>query len=107
VTQAPAFTSPAHAAALARASLRYLAAADPAQLTTAEQAACLHDLERITAVTTAARANVLCGFTTRHGYTEDADYSPAPGSSTRPASPKAPRPGTPRGPAGPAPTPGS
>jgi hypothetical protein len=76
VTQAPAFTSPAHAAALARASLRYLAAADPAQLTTAEQAACLHDLERITAVTTAARANVLCGFTTRHGYTEDADYSP-------------------------------
>jgi hypothetical protein len=63
VTQAPAFTSPAQAAALARASLRYLAAADPAQMSTEAQAACLHDLERITAVTTAARANVLGGFT--------------------------------------------
>jgi hypothetical protein len=76
MTQAPAFSSPAHAADLARASLRYLAAADPAQLTAAEQAACLHDLEQITAVTAAARASVLGGFTTSRGYTEDADYSP-------------------------------
>jgi hypothetical protein len=76
MTQAPAFSSAAEAAALARAGLRYLAAADPAQLTTAEQAACLHDLERITAVTTAARARVLGGFTASRGYTEDADYSP-------------------------------
>jgi hypothetical protein len=76
VTQTPVFSSAAQAAALARAGLRYLAAADPAQLTTAEQAACLHDLEQITAVTTAARASVLGGFTTSRGYTDDADYSP-------------------------------
>jgi Domain of unknown function (DUF222) len=76
MTHAPAFSSAAEAAALARAGLRYLAAADPAQLTASEQAECLHDLERITAVTTAARANVLGGFTTGRGYTDDADYSP-------------------------------
>src|ERR1035438_6636873 len=73
---APVFSSAAEAADLARAGLRYLAAADPAQLTTSEQAECLHDLERITAVTTAARANVLGGFTAGQGYCEDADYSP-------------------------------
>src|ERR1019366_2305816 len=56
--------------------LRYLAAADPTQLTASEQAECLHDLERITAVTTAARASVLGGFTAGKGYCEDADYSP-------------------------------
>ncbi|MGD0062379.1 MAG: DUF222 domain-containing protein [Streptosporangiaceae bacterium] len=72
----PAFSNTAEAADLARASLRYLAAADPTQLTTAEQAQCLHDLEQIAAVTTAARASVLGGFTASHGYTEDADYSP-------------------------------
>src|ERR1017187_1330518 len=76
MTHAPAFSSAAEAADLARAGLRYLAAADPAQLTASEQAECLHDLERITAVTTAARANVLGGFTAGHGYTDDADYSP-------------------------------
>ncbi|MGD0605252.1 MAG: hypothetical protein ABSA53_16835, partial [Streptosporangiaceae bacterium] len=76
MTQAPAFSSVSEAAALARAGLRYLAAADPAQLTAAEQAECLHDLERITAVTTAARARVLGGFTASRGYTDDADYSP-------------------------------
>jgi hypothetical protein len=76
MTPAPVFSSAAEAAGLARAGLRYLAAADPAQLTAAEQAACLHDLEQITAVTTAARASVLGGFTAARGYTEDADYSP-------------------------------
>ncbi len=59
-----------------RAGLRYLAAADPTQLTAAEQAECLHSLERITAVTTAARANVLGGFTAGKGYCDDAAYSP-------------------------------
>src|ERR1035441_2926704 len=44
-----------------RAGLRYLAAADPTQLT---------------AVTTAARANVLGGFTAGKGYCDDAAYSP-------------------------------
>jgi len=76
MTQTPVFSSAAEAADLARAGLRYLAAADPTQLTASEQAECLHDLERITAVTTAARANVLGGFTAGQGYCEDADYSP-------------------------------
>ena len=76
MTPAPVFSSAAEAAELARAGLRYLAAADPTGLTAAEQAQCLHDLERITAVTTAARASVLGGFTAGRGYTEDADYSP-------------------------------
>jgi hypothetical protein len=76
MTQTPVFSSAAEAADLARAGLRYLAAADPTQLTASEQAECLHDLERITAVTTAARASVLGGFTAGQGYCEDADYSP-------------------------------
>src|ERR1039458_8576099 len=76
MTQTPVFSSAAEAADLARAGLRYLAAADPTQLTASEQAECLHDLERITAVTTAARASVLGGFTAGKGYCEDADYSP-------------------------------
>ncbi len=72
----PAITSPAHAAALARAGLRYLAAADPAQMSIQTQAECLRDLEQITAITTAARTTVLGGFTAARGHTEDADYSP-------------------------------
>src|ERR1017187_5479249 len=76
MTQTPVFSSAAEAADLARAGLRYLAAADPTQLTASEQAECLHDLERITAVTTAARANVLGGFTAGKGYCDDAAYSP-------------------------------
>src|ERR1039458_6297199 len=76
MTPTPVFSSAAEAADLARAGLRYLAAADPTQLTASEQAECLHDLERITAVTTAARASVLGGFTAGKGYCEDADYSP-------------------------------
>jgi hypothetical protein len=76
MTLTPVFSSAAEAAELARAGLRYLAAADPTQLTAAEQAECLHDLERITAVTTAARANVLGGFTAGKGYCDDGAYSP-------------------------------
>jgi hypothetical protein len=38
MTQAPVFSSAAEAADLARAGLRYLAAADPTGLTAAEQA---------------------------------------------------------------------
>ena len=76
MTPTPVFSSAAEAADLARAGLRYLAAADPTQLTASEQAECLHDLERITAVTTAARANVLGGFTAGKGYCDDAAYSP-------------------------------
>ena len=49
----------ADAAAMARAALGWLAAADVASLTTAEQADCLRALERIRSVHTAAQARVL------------------------------------------------
>jgi len=76
MTATPVFASAAEAADLARAGLRYLAAADPAQLSAAEQAECLRDLERITAVTTAARARILGGFTAGQGYCDDGACSP-------------------------------
>ncbi|MGD0065799.1 MAG: DUF222 domain-containing protein [Streptosporangiaceae bacterium] len=76
MTVTPVFASAAEAADLARAGLRYLASADPTQLTAAEQAECLRDLERISAVTTAARARVLGGFTAGQGYCDDGAYSP-------------------------------
>jgi hypothetical protein len=72
----PVFASAAEAAEHARAGLRFLAAADPAELSAGEQAECLRELERITAVTTAARASLLGGFTTGKGYCEDGAYSP-------------------------------
>ena len=48
---------------MVRAGLGYLAAADPAQLSTATQAECLRELERNDAVATAARAWFLASFT--------------------------------------------
>jgi hypothetical protein len=57
-------------------AMSYLAAADPAQMSTQAQAQCLAGLERADATGTAARASVLGAFTAGHGHTEDADYSP-------------------------------
>ena len=48
---------------MVRAGLRYLAAADAAQLPAATQAECLRGLERADSVITAARASLLAGFT--------------------------------------------
>jgi hypothetical protein len=56
--------------------LRYLAVTDPTALTTQTQAGCLQALEQGDAVATAARASILAAFTTGHGYSADADYSP-------------------------------
>ena len=60
-----------------RASMGYLAAADPAAMSAQAQAECLHTLEQLDAVETAARARILAAFTSGHGYSDDADYSPA------------------------------
>ena len=57
--------------------LSYLAAADPTALAAQAQAECLQTLEQADAVATAARARILAAFTAGHGYSEDADYSPA------------------------------
>ncbi len=59
--QPPEPATAADAAAMAEAGLAYLAAADTASLTTAEQADCLRVLERAGSRHTAARARVLCG----------------------------------------------
>ena len=57
-------------------SLRFLAAADPAALAAAAQAACLQAFEQGDAISAAARARVLAAFTAGRGYSADGDYSP-------------------------------
>ena len=57
----------ADAAAMARAALGWLATADVASLTTAEQADCLRALERIRSAHTAAHASVLAAFHAQDG----------------------------------------
>jgi Domain of unknown function (DUF222)/HNH endonuclease len=66
----------ADAAAMARAALGWLAAADVASLTTAEQADCLRALERIRSVHTAAQARILAAFHAQDGYADDGHGSP-------------------------------
>src|SRR5260221_12448687 len=58
----PAPATAADAAAMARAALGWLAAADPASWTTAEQADCLRALEQAASACTAARSQVLPAF---------------------------------------------
>src|SRR5258708_37302320 len=59
------------------AGLRYLATADPASWTTAEQAGCLRALEQAASMHTAARSRVLAAFAARGGY-EDDGHGPPP-----------------------------
>ena len=61
----------ADAAAMMRAGLGWLATADAASLTTAEQADCLRALEQATSMHTAAQARVLAAFHSRDGYADD------------------------------------
>jgi hypothetical protein len=61
----------ADAAAMAQAALGWLAAADAASLTTAEQADCLRALERAEAMHTAARSRVLAAFHAQDGCADD------------------------------------
>jgi Domain of unknown function (DUF222) len=65
----------ADAAAMARAGLAFLAAADTASLTTAEQADCLRALAQAESIHTAARARVLYAFTAQAGYEDDGHRS--------------------------------
>ena len=77
VGQPPAVpATAAEAAAMARVALGWLAAADVASLTTAEQADCLRALERLRSVHTAAQARVLAAFRARDGYADDGHGSP-------------------------------
>ena len=71
----PAISNAADAMAAVRAGLRFLAAADAAQMSVESQAECLRNLEKADAVLTAARASVLSAFTTGQGYWDDGDYS--------------------------------
>jgi Domain of unknown function (DUF222) len=66
----PVPATAADAAAMAQAALSWLAAADPASLTPAEQADCLRALEQAGSMHTAARARVLAAFHAR-GRCED------------------------------------
>jgi len=76
MSNAPAFASATEAAETACAALGFLATVDPAQLVTGEQAQCLRALERVTSMSTAARALVLGAFIAGQGYAADGDYSP-------------------------------
>src|SRR5215470_1098796 len=61
----------AEAMAMAQAGLGWLAEADAASLTTAEQADCLRSLERARSVHTAARSRVLAAFHAQDGSADD------------------------------------
>src|SRR6266704_3554437 len=74
--QPPEPATVADAAAMAEAGLAFLAAADTASLTTAEQAGCLRALERAESRHTAARARVLYAFTAQAGFEDDGHGSP-------------------------------
>jgi hypothetical protein len=76
VSITPAFASATEAAETACAALGFLATVDPTQLVTDEQAQCLRALERVTSMSTAARALLLGAFVAGQGYAADADYSP-------------------------------
>jgi hypothetical protein len=67
----PAPATAADAVAMARAALTWLAGADAAALTTAEQADCLRGLEQAESAHTAARASVLAAFRASDGYRGD------------------------------------
>src|SRR5260370_18902783 len=71
----PAPATAADAAAMARAALGWLAAADAGSLTTAEQADCLRALEQAESMHTAARARMLGAFRARGGFEDDGHRS--------------------------------
>jgi hypothetical protein len=64
------------ALAMYRASVSYLAAADPTDFTAAEQAGALIEMEQCDAIGTVARAWMLGAFTAGQGPAADADASP-------------------------------
>ncbi len=61
---------------LLESAMGYLTAADATAMAAETQAHCLHVLERVNAMGTAARTAILAAFTSAQGYSADADYSP-------------------------------
>src|SRR5229473_1850045 len=76
VSTVPPPATTTEALGMLRAAMRFLNAADAAQMAAETQATCLHALEQVTAMGTAARASILAAFTSSQGYSADADYSP-------------------------------
>jgi hypothetical protein len=72
---APVFASVSEAMEMVQAGLAFVAAADAAELSVAEQAECLRSMERANSLATAARTSMLGGFGAARGYAADADYS--------------------------------
>ena len=68
--------SAAEALGMLRSAMGYLAAADATAMAAGTQAQCLHALEQVNSMGTAARASILGAFTSGQGYSADADYSP-------------------------------
>jgi len=70
------FAGTSDALAAMEAALAFLARADAASLTVAEQAACLRGLTRVESAHTAAQARVLTAFTAQAGYELDGHGGP-------------------------------
>jgi hypothetical protein len=69
-------SSAAEAVGMLRSAMGYLAAADATAMAAETQAQCLHALEQVNSMGTAARTSILAAFTAGQGYCADADYSP-------------------------------
>jgi hypothetical protein len=76
VSTVPPPVSTAQALGMLRSAMGYLSAADATTMAAETQANCLHVLEQINSMGTAARASILGAFTAGQGYCTDADYSP-------------------------------
>ena len=72
----PPPASTAQALGMLKSAMGYLSAADATAMAAETQAQCLHVLEQINSMGTAARASILAAFTSSQGYSADADYSP-------------------------------
>jgi hypothetical protein len=87
---ADGFASAAHALDAVRAGLDYLATADPAELTGAEQADCLRRLAAAESVQQAVAAKVLGAFDAAGAYAADGQAGARRGCGGRPALPARP-----------------
>jgi hypothetical protein len=76
VSTVPPPASTAQALGMLKSAMGYLSAADATAMAAETQAQCLHVLEQINSMGTAARASILAAFTSSQGYSADADYSP-------------------------------
>jgi hypothetical protein len=76
ISNGPSPLSTSEALGMLRTAMGYLAAADAAAMAAETQAQCLHALEQVNAMGTAARASILGAFTSGKGYSADGDYSP-------------------------------